>query len=91
MILDTADQRLSVNGLFTFDTNVNRKTTTSGYGFPLRKAASNRYCNVNAPLLRKTASKRYCNVNAESKTKNRTFSLSDSVVDHLSQLSIVQW
>ena len=68
MILDTADRRLSVNGLFTFDTNVNRKTITNGYG----------------PLLRKAASKIYCNVNAESKTKNRTFSLSDSVVDQLS-------
>ena len=49
MILDTADQRLSVNGLFTFDTNVNRKTITSGYGPLLRKAASKRNFNVNAP------------------------------------------
>ena len=36
MILGAADQRLSVNGLFTFDTNVNRKNITSGYGPLLR-------------------------------------------------------
>ena len=50
MILGAADQRHSVNGLFTFDTNVNRKTITNGHGPLLRKAASKRYCNVNAPL-----------------------------------------
>ena len=47
MILDSADQRLSVNGLFTFATDVKRKTMTNGYGPLLRKAASKRYCNVN--------------------------------------------